>query len=185
MNCIDLTSDDVSMHDKIPKTANILSDTSYSDFYILNTKQLPLDIHHYIGRRTVLGYALGKGTAYRSYSIKIDIEPQKDPKSTSNNLTKTNSFNTDKSKLNFKTNFSFQKKKDKFAELLFHLEPKFYADSTYSIETIRNAVGKSCSGRLPGLLCDFLVPLLKEKFIHVCGHVAYDIGCCYFNFILR
>ena len=35
---------------------------------------------------------------------------------------------------------------------------------------------RNFAGRLPALICDFLVPLLAAELIEVCGHVGYDIG---------
>ena len=113
-----------------------------------------------------MGYTLSKGFALRCQSITIRLEGVKDPSASTKKKQRTSKGDSWGIK-----NAGKPSKKDKFAgaKLLFDT---VVGDSASS----NSHQARNFSGRMPALICDFLVPLLAAGLMEVWGHVGYDVG---------
>lgn len=139
---------------------------------------IPMETEHsffLVGRRNVLAHTLCSGYLLRTQSVLIELGNQNTAQNNkSNKSNKSNSASTSAASVyynNLKNN-NGNAKKDNFSgrNLMF---------STY-IERGQESQNKSLknvNGRLPNILCDFLVPLIAANLISLKGHVAYDMGC--------
>ena len=157
--------------------------------------------YYLLGRRNVLGYTLCSGYLLRSQDVILELGGNQNDNNSGNNG--KNSKNTDSNsnndrdniplkiiKKNQNNNFNNSKSKDRFSggKLMFRTvsnkekTSKIVHDSTRPISEFIEKLNKSkkpeknINGRLPNILCDFLVPLLREKLIEIIGHISYDIG---------
>ena len=157
--------------------------------------------YYLLGRRNVLGYTLCSGYLLRSQDVILELGGNQNDNNSGNNG--KNSKNTDGNsnndrdnlplkviKKNQNNNFNNSKSKDRFSggKLMFRTvsyrekTSKIIHDSTRPISEFIEKLNKSkkpeknINGRLPNILCDFLVPLLREKLIEIIGHISYDIG---------
>ena len=81
---------------------------------------------------------------------------------------------------NSTTYFNTQKKlhsKDKFSGGKLIFKTKLYHPHAQQHTSASDRLkAKDIQGRLPNIICDFLVPLLNHSLIDIIGHVLYDIG---------
>ena len=141
--------------------------------------------YYLLGRRTVQAYTLSSGYLLRSQGVRLDLGGQHNKKNTGSHLGMPSDSSFDKpgkttAQLKKTANAAvyfngLQKnvntRKDRFSggKIMF---------STYFNESLGEITKqqKNVNGRLPNLLCDFLVPLMTSGLIDVQGHVAYDVG---------
>ena len=145
---------------------------------------------YYLGRRNVTAYTLNSGYLLRSHicEFEVQIKPSA-PTSSKSTTTNTNTSNTTKSIKTTKpskpisnstTYFNTQKKlhsKDKFSGGKLIFKTKLYHPHAQQHTSASDRLkAKDIQGRLPNIICDFLVPLLNHGLINIIGHVLYDIG---------
>ena len=148
--------------------------------------------HYLLGRRTVLAYTLSSGYLLRNQGVRLDLGGQHTQKGT---WTGTG-FGPQKGGTFSDTSFEkpgktiAQLKKAATAAVYFNSLQKNVNSrrdrfsggklmfSTYFNESLGeiNKLQKNVNGRLPNILCDFLVPLMTAGLIDIQGHIAYDIG---------
>ena len=129
------------------------------------------DRYIFIGRRSCEeSYTLDDCYALRQQSLRFNLEG-KAPSNMTGPRTKTkNSFVGNRLDVMAAGNFS-SKEKFSAGKLLFET----YLDTNEVLGSEKQQ-NKTCQGRLPNWLCDFLVPLLQEKIVELRGHVSFDRG---------
>ena len=150
--------------------------------------------HYLLGRRTVLAYTLSSGYLLRNQSVRLDLGGQHTKKGTGTGT--GTGFGPQKGGTYSDTSFEkpgktiAQLKKAATAAVYFNSLQKNVNSrrdrfsggklmfSTYFNESLGeiNKLQKNVNGRLPNILCDFLVPLMTAGLIDIQGHIAYDIG---------
>ena len=141
--------------------------------------------YYLLGRRTVLAYTLSSGYLLRSQGVRLDLGGQHNKKNNGSHLGMLSDSSFDrpgktaaqlKKTANAAVYFNGLQKnvntrKDRFSggKIMFST---FFNDSLGEI----NKQQKNVNGRLPNILCDFLVPLMAAGLIDIQGHVAYDVG---------
>lgn len=119
-----------------------------------------MNTEYFIGKKFLLGYSLSAGFINRSHKLQFTREVLNPPpiKVKKSPVPSTNNFKASSGKL---------KQKFSAAELLF---------STVLDPTLEVKNNKPIRGRLPNNICDFLLPLMKQNIIRICGNISYDIG---------
>lgn len=125
--------------------------------------------YHLIGRRLVQAYTLIPGHVLRSKGVNLEFENsktkhEKDKKILTANEQSSNLFYENA----HDKNGMKKKKKEKFSgsQIMFH------TFDSYDNNKGNNKKEDNVYGRLPNIVCDFLVPLLKAELIVVKGHIG-------------
>jgi hypothetical protein len=167
----------------VPQPTTIRESSPLSDSFI---SSMPLYGSYYLlGRRTVQAYTLSSGYLLRSQGVRLDLGGQHNKKSNGSHLGMLSDSLFDKpgktaAQLKKTANAAvyfngLQKnvntRKDRFSggKIMFST---FFNESLGEISKVQ----KNVNGRLPNILCDFLVPLMTAGLIVIQGHVAYDVG---------
>jgi hypothetical protein len=138
-------------------------------------------VRYFLGRRTVMGYTLSRGFALRCQSFNITLEgvvgPSTGASKNKRQKTASNSAASNSSSSGWgNRNAGKPQKKDKHAgsKLLFKTFVEGGAAESERSAHDRKAV--DFTGRMPSIICDFLVPLTNASLIHLEGHVTWDVG---------
>lgn len=167
----------------VPQPTTIRESSPLSDSFI---SSMPLYGSYYLlGRRTVQAYTLSSGYLLRSQGVRLDLGGQHNKKNNGSHLGMLSDSLFDKpgktaAQLKKTANAAvyfngLQKnvntRKDRFSggKIMFST---FFNESLGEISKVQ----KNVNGRLPNILCDFLVPLMTAGLIVIQGHVAYDVG---------
>ena len=141
---------------------------------------------YYLGRRNVTAYTLNSGYLLRSHICEFEVQIKPSAPNSSKGSTTTSMKGTSSSTKpskpigNSTTYFNTQKKlhsKDKFSGGKLIFKTKLYHPHAQQHTSASDRLkAKDIQGRLPNIICDFLVPLLNHGLIDIIGHVLYDIG---------
>ena len=175
---LQIVPQNIPSHSIIVRELSPLSDSSISSKPLYGS-------YYLLGRRTVLAYTLSSGYLLRSQGVRLDLGGQHNKKNTGSHLGMLSDSLFDKpgktaAQLKKTANAAvyfngLQKnvntRKDRFSggKIMFST---FFNESLGAISKQQ----KNVNGRLPNILCDFLVPLMTAGLIDIQGHVAYDVG---------
>ena len=185
------TKDNIPYKFTIPSRQTIVRDSIYSHSDSPLVLKPVQGSHYLLGRRTVLAYTLSSGYLLRNQGVRLDLGGQHTKKGTGTGTGSGSHKGTF-------TDTSFEKPGKTIAQLKKAATAAVYFNSlqknvnsrrdrfsggklmfsTYFNDSLGeiNKLQKNVNGRLPNILCDFLVPLMTAGLVEIQGHIAYDIG---------
>lgn len=183
------TRDNFPYNFTIPSRPMIVRDNIYSHSDSPLVAKPVQGSHYLLGRRTVLAYTLSSGYLLRNQGVRLDLGGQHTKKGTGTGSgSHKGTFSDTSFEKPGKTIAELKKaataavyfnslqknvnsRRDRFSggKLMFST---YFNDSLGEISKLQ----KNVNGRLPNILCDFLVPLMTAGLIEIQGHIAYDIG---------